>query len=120
MTALDEQIGGSHYKDMNIQPIEFIMKNKLGFAEGCIIKYICRHPFKGGIIDLQKAKQNIDFMIEHYYPEKSYDNSECCKQYHSYVVAHPFSEYSEESQKSLVKIYHKQCICGCHKETKDD
>jgi hypothetical protein len=27
MSALDKQIGGSHYKDMAIQPIEYIHKN---------------------------------------------------------------------------------------------
>ena len=30
----NKQIGGSHYKDMVVQPSEFINKNKLQFAEG--------------------------------------------------------------------------------------
>lgn len=34
-----EQVGGSHYKDMAIQPAEFIHKNKIGYIEGCVIKY---------------------------------------------------------------------------------
>ena len=41
MSALDKQIGGNHYKDFLIQPIEFIVKNNLGFIEGNVIKYIC-------------------------------------------------------------------------------
>ena len=42
MSALDKQVGGNHYKDFAIQPIEFIVKNNLGFIEGNVIKYICR------------------------------------------------------------------------------
>jgi len=45
--SLDKQIGGKHYKNMKIQPAEFINENKLLFAEGNAIKYICRHTIKG-------------------------------------------------------------------------
>ena len=38
MTAYKKQIGGSHYKDMIMQPSEFINKNRLPFAEGSAIK----------------------------------------------------------------------------------
>ena len=41
MNVYKKQIGGSHYKDMPIQPAEFINKNNLPFAEGNAIKYIC-------------------------------------------------------------------------------
>ena len=37
--ASNQQIGGSHYKDCAIQPIDFIMANNFGFCEGNIIKY---------------------------------------------------------------------------------
>ena len=40
---LNTQVGGSHYKDCKIQPIEFIHANNLGFMEGCIVKYAARH-----------------------------------------------------------------------------
>ena len=36
---LEKQIGGSHYQDMAIQPIEYIVANRLQFPEGCVIKY---------------------------------------------------------------------------------
>jgi hypothetical protein len=55
MSALDKQIGGSHYKDMAIQPIEYIHKNGLGFCEGNIVKYITRWKTKNGIEDLKKS-----------------------------------------------------------------
>jgi hypothetical protein len=35
---LREQIGGSHYSGMRIQPVEYIHANGLGFIEGCGIK----------------------------------------------------------------------------------
>ncbi len=60
----DTQIGGNHYSDMTIQPIEFIHKNGLSFIQGNVIKYVCRYKSKGGIEDLQKAKHYIDLLIE--------------------------------------------------------
>jgi len=63
----DTQVGGSHYKDMKIQPSEFINKNKLQFAEGNAIKYICRHASKGHAQDLEKAKHYIDMIIDRDY-----------------------------------------------------
>ena len=64
----NKQIGGSHYKNMVVQPSEFINKNKLQFAEGNAIKYICRHNAKNGKEDLLKAKHFIDMIIERDYP----------------------------------------------------
>ncbi len=58
------QVGGNHYKDMKIQPIEFILGNELGFAEGNAIKYICRYKSKGGVVDLEKAKHYIEMLIQ--------------------------------------------------------
>lgn len=63
-TALDTQIGGTHYKNCAIQPVEFITKNKLGFLEGCVIKRICRYEDKNGLEDLKKAKHEIGLLIE--------------------------------------------------------
>ena len=40
MSAYKKQIGGSHYKDMVIQPSTFINENRLLFAEGNAIKYL--------------------------------------------------------------------------------
>jgi hypothetical protein len=64
MSALDEQVGGSHYKEFSIQPVEFIQKNGLGFCEGNAIKYLCRWRAKNGIQDLQKAIHYINMLIE--------------------------------------------------------
>ncbi|MGY8976130.1 MAG: DUF3310 domain-containing protein [Alphaproteobacteria bacterium] len=66
----DKQVGGSHYKNMKIQPSEFINKNQLPFAEGNAIKYICRHGSKGNKQDLEKAKHYIDMIIERDYSDE--------------------------------------------------
>ena len=43
LKATDKQIGGKHYKQYKSQPIEFIVKNKLDFIQGNIIKYALRN-----------------------------------------------------------------------------
>ena len=68
----DTQVGGNHYKDMTIQPSEFINKNRILFAEGNAIKYICRHNNKGGKQDLEKAKHYIDMIIERDYGDHTH------------------------------------------------
>lgn len=62
--ALDTQEGGDHYKDLVIQPVEYIHRNQIGFCEGCAIKYLTRWKAKGGIEDLRKVKHFIDLLIE--------------------------------------------------------
>lgn len=58
------QVGGGHYKDMAIQPVEYIHRNGIGFCEGCVIKYVSRWRAKGGLEDLKKARHFIDLLIE--------------------------------------------------------
>tara|TARA_R110000824_G_scaffold2983_1_gene13647 strand:+ start:2717 stop:2926 length:210 start_codon:yes stop_codon:yes gene_type:complete len=65
--ASDKQVGGTHYKDMVVQPAEFINKNKLLFAEGNAIKYICRHKSKGKLQDVEKAIHYLEMIIERDY-----------------------------------------------------
>ncbi len=74
MSALEFQVGGNHYKDFAIQPLEYIHKNGLNFAAGNIVKYISRFDKKNGLEDLQKAKHYIDFMIEMYKPKEDQCN----------------------------------------------
>jgi len=63
-SALDKQIQGNHYKDMKIQPIEFIQANELNFCEGNCIKYLVRYKNKNGLEDLKKARHYINLLIE--------------------------------------------------------
>jgi len=69
MSIWDKQIGGNHYQNFVIQPSKFVVENRLLFPEGCAIKYICRHSFKGGKEDLLKAIHFIEMMIERDYPK---------------------------------------------------
>lgn len=64
MSALDEQVGGEHYKNLAIQPVEFIHTNGIGYIEGCVIKYVTRWRSKGGLNDLLKARHYLDVLIE--------------------------------------------------------
>ena len=64
MGALGVQVGGSHYKDLKIQPVQYIHANGVPFIEGSIIKYVTRWRAKNGIKDLEKARHFIDLLIE--------------------------------------------------------
>jgi hypothetical protein len=59
-----EQVGGSHYKTMKIQPLEYALENNLGVCEHAVVKYVSRWKTKGGIQDLEKARHYIDILIE--------------------------------------------------------
>jgi hypothetical protein len=67
--ALSKQEGGNHYKDMAIQPVEFIVANKLGFLEGNIVKYVCRHHSKNKAQDIRKAIHYCELLLELEYGE---------------------------------------------------
>ena len=64
--AKNKQIGGTHYFDMKIEPLEYIDANVLGFAEGNIIKYVSRYKTKNGLEDLKKARFYINHLIKNY------------------------------------------------------
>ena len=67
VVASETQVGGNHYKDCAIQPIDYILENGLGYLEGNVIKYVTRHDKKNGLQDLEKAKHYIDLIIEKKY-----------------------------------------------------
>jgi hypothetical protein len=64
MSALDIQIGGSHYRNKGIQPIELIVALNLNFIEGNIVKYITRYKEKNGVQDLMKCIHYSQLAIE--------------------------------------------------------
>ncbi len=69
LAVLNEQEGGSHYKNFEIQPIVFIVKNNIGFIEGNVIKYVCRHRDKGKAEDVKKAIHYLQMLLALEYPE---------------------------------------------------
>jgi hypothetical protein len=63
-SALNKQVGGSHYRDKGIQPIIYIHANNLGFCEGNVVKYVTRWRDKNGVADLKKAIHYLELLIE--------------------------------------------------------
>jgi hypothetical protein len=55
LNAKDKQVGGNHYKDMAIQPIDYCVENKLDPYQTNIIKYASRMYSKNQCLsDLDK------------------------------------------------------------------
>jgi len=65
-SALNRQVGGNHYMDFEIQPSEYISKNKMRFLPGCIVKRISRYnkPSGKGLEDLLKIIHEVELIIE--------------------------------------------------------
>ena len=55
-----------HYANNKIEPIDYIISNKLDFCEGNVVKYITRWRKKGGIEDLKKCKQYVQSILDKY------------------------------------------------------
>jgi len=63
--TLATQVGGSHYQ-LPIQPIDYIVKNNLGYREGNVVKYTTRHKTKNGAEDIKKAIHYLQMILEDY------------------------------------------------------
>lgn len=68
---LEEQVGGSHYKDMLIQPIEVMTTLGWDYTQGAIFKYVARHRSKNGREDLEKAVHLANIGAEYGYDQGS-------------------------------------------------
>lgn len=69
-SAWQKQEGGSHYKNLKIQPMQYALENKLDYAQSNVVKYVTRHKEKNGKEDLLKAIHNLELMIEFYYGDE--------------------------------------------------
>ncbi len=74
MSALDEQIGGSHYRVGGIQPVQYAEANGLGFLEGCVVKRLTRHNREGGKgrQDIEKSIHELRLLLELRYGERDH------------------------------------------------
>lgn len=65
-SPLEVQVGGDHYKDCKIQPVQFIEANGLQFLEGCVVKRVTRHdkPTGKGRQDIEKAIHELQLLLE--------------------------------------------------------
>ena len=68
---IKETVTPPHYARWDVEPISFIMRNNIGYAEGNVIKYVMRHDMKGGIKDIDKAIRYLELIKEERYNEKS-------------------------------------------------
>lgn len=68
---IDFQVGGNHYQEGKIQPIEFFMSNnQLDACECNMIKYAYRHRNKNGMQDLLKVVSYAILESEFGYDER--------------------------------------------------
>lgn len=96
MSALDTQVGGTHYKDCKIQPVQYIEANDLKFLEGNVVKRVTRHdkPTGKGREDIEKAIHELQLLLEHRYPLK------------------PVISTSDEIIKKTMEIHRDCMVCG--------
>lgn len=53
--AIDMQVGGNHYKNMPMQPVELFAKTRCTAFQANIWKYITRYKAKNGKQDIEKC-----------------------------------------------------------------
>jgi hypothetical protein len=69
--AIKRQVGGDHYNRYAIQPVDFIIANKIDWCEANAIKYITRWKHKNGIEDIKKAIHYLEILLERLQNENS-------------------------------------------------
>ena len=52
---LNKEVGGTHYQEYKMQPIELIVACKWDFIQGTIVGYLLRAKYKNGQQDIDKA-----------------------------------------------------------------
>ena len=70
-----ENVSPDYYARYDIEPISFIMRNNIPYAEGNVIKYVLRHDMKGGREDIDKAIRYLEMIKEEKYSGKSQEVS---------------------------------------------
>ena len=68
---IKENVSPDYYARYDIEPISFIMRNNIPYAEGNVIKYTLRHDMKGGKEDIDKAIRYLEMIKEEKYSAKS-------------------------------------------------
>jgi len=60
---MKDNINPNHYKQGNIEVIDFILDQKFSYMEGNVVKYLSRYKNKNGLEDVKKARWYIDKII---------------------------------------------------------
>ena len=104
--ALNKQEGGDHYKNLKIQPIEYIYANDIPFIEGCIIKYATRWRSKNGIEDLKKIIHFAEILID--LEQKKIDetgwNTLSCESCHKVTLIKGYKNKCPHCQSEKIRI----------------
>ena len=72
---IKDNVSPDYYARYDIEPVSFIMRNQIPFAEGSVIKYVLRHDMKGGAEDIDKAIRYLEMIKEEKYSAKSQEVS---------------------------------------------
>ena len=69
VNVLEQQVGGSHYKDMEVQPWQAMEawltpEEYRGYHKGVAIGYLAREQQKGGLQDIEKAIHHLQRLVE--------------------------------------------------------
>ena len=72
---IKENVSPDYYARYDIEPVSFIMRNNIPYAEGNVIKYVLRHDMKGGREDIDKAIRYLEMIKEEKYSGKSQEVS---------------------------------------------
>jgi len=59
-----KKINPSHYRQGDIEVIDYILDQKFDYLEGNIIKYVSRYKNKNGVEDLNKAQWYLRRLID--------------------------------------------------------
>lgn len=113
MNPLKTQIGGSHYKQFAIQPIEFSHQNGLGFIAGCIIKRLCHYDQPGGKgeQDLEKALHEMDILIDQHRKGFVYDaNTDTAIRTSLFCEANGIDGKRKKIIEKLMAYYHAEAL----------
>lgn len=116
--AIETQVGGSHYKDMAMQPVEFAVKAKLSFIQGCIVKYISRYKNKNGKQDIDKAIHFANLAIE--LNEQNDDYVFSLGLAYSYCKANKFSQIQTNIVVNTIKEDYCNVIRWCNQLIKQE
>jgi hypothetical protein len=70
MSARENQISGTHYKDMPIQPWDVMRavmtrEEYIAYHIGTVMAYLMRHKAKGGEQDIKKAQHHLTELVEY-------------------------------------------------------
>lgn len=88
---LSYQVGGSHYKDLEYQPIEFFEDLHLDAFRANIIKYLARWRKKGGVEDLKKARHYAQIY-------QAYERLKCD------AISRFVSQFPEDTKNAMLSV----------------